>query len=202
MSAENVELKPPHWGIRPRVRPRSRALLVACWGCITSVAGADPIAVVPDPPARSQPIAVPPATFRPSWDLDGHYLWLGPVGAASYVETRWDSTFGAEATLVSVHEGAALGLAGVTLGASRWTRRGGGRIWLDGLIGTRVWGRMLGASLGPILELSELERPKLGASIGVWGYAGIAPFMRIGAVSDLGMFAELGVHIALPVLHR
>jgi hypothetical protein len=163
---------------------------------------ADPVAIVPDAPARSQPAVVPPATFRPSWDLDGIYLWLGPVGAASYLDATWDSTFGAEATFVAVHEADAIGLLGINLGASRWTRREGGRIWLDGLVGTRVFGRMIGASLGPLVELSELDPPRIGASIGVWGYAGIAPFVRVGGVSDLGMFAELGVHIALPVLHR
>ncbi|MBC7973342.1 MAG: hypothetical protein H7138_00030 [Myxococcales bacterium] len=145
---------------------------------------------------------VAPARFRPSWDLDGLYLWLGPIGAASYVETRWDSTFGVEATLGVVREGAPVGLIGINVGASRWTRREGGRIWLDGVVGTRVLGRMLGASLGPIVELAELARPRLGASVGLWGYAGIAPFVRVGGVSDLGMFAELGVHIALPVLRR
>jgi hypothetical protein len=160
------------------------------------------VRIAPDAPARSAPAVVPRAQLRPSSDLDGLYLWLGPVGAASYVDATWDSTFGAEAALVAVHEAAALGLVGVDLGASRWTARGGGRIWLDGLVGTRWSGRMIGASLGPMVELAELERPKLGASIGVWGYAGIAPFVRLGGVSDLGMFVELGVHIALPVLHR
>ncbi len=145
---------------------------------------------------------VAPARFRPSWDLDGLYLWLGPIGAAGYVETRWDSAFGVEATIGVVREGAPLGLIGVNVGASRWTRRDGGRIWLDGVVGTRILGRMLGASLGPIVELAELARPRLGASVGLWGYAGIAPFVRVGGVSDLGMFAELGVHIALPVMHR
>ena len=57
-------------------------------------------------------------------------------------------------------------------------------------------------SLGPIVELSDVVHPKLGASIGVWGFFGITPFARIGAVTDLGMFAELGLHIALPVLRR
>jgi hypothetical protein len=166
-------------------------------------AAADPIvATVPDAPAAPQQVVVPPATFRPSWDLDGTYLWLGPVGAASFVDARWDSTFGGEAAVVVVRERAPLGLVGVNLGASRWTERGGGRLWLDGLAGTRLLGRMMGASLGPILELSDLAHPRLGASIGVWGFAGITPFARVGAVSHLGMFAELGIHIALPVLRR
>jgi len=198
-----VELKALHWGNRSQV---GRALVILswllAWVCLTSPVSADPVRIEPDAPARSGPVVVPRATFRPSWDLDGLYLWLGPVGAASYVEAKWDSTFGAEAVVVVVHEAAALGLYGVDLGASRWTARGGGRIWLDAVVGTRWFGRMIGASLGPMVELADLERPKLGASIGVWGYAGIAPFVRLGGVSDLGMFVELGVHIALPVLHR
>jgi hypothetical protein len=199
MSVKDVELKALHWGNRSQA---GGVLIALSLVCLTSWASADPVRIVPDAPARSGPIVVPPATFRPSWDLDGLYLWLGPVGAASHVESKWDSTFGAEAAVVVVHEAAALGMYGADLGASRWTERGGGRIWLDGVVGTRWSGRMIGASLGPMVELSDLARPKLGASIGVWGYVGIAPFVRVGAVSDLGMFAELGVHIALPVLHR
>ena len=176
-------------------------LLLALW-LVPRTAAADPVTTAPDAPGVSHPIVVPPGTFTPSWDLDGTYLWLGPVGAASHVDSRWDSTFGGEAVIGVVHERAAVGLWGANLGASRWTGRGGGEIWLDGLIGTDVLGRMMGASLGPILEISELAHPRIGASIGVWGFAGITPFARIGTVSELGMFAELGVHIALPVLRR
>ena len=166
-------------------------------------AAADPVVVgAPDAPAATQPVIVPPATFRPSSDLDGTYLWLGPIGAASFIDARWDSTFGGEAAVVAVHEHAPLGLIGANLGASRWTVRGGGRVWVDGLLGTHLLGRMMGASLGPILELSEIAHPRLGASVGVWGFAGITPFARVGTVSHLGMFAELGIHIALPVLRR
>ncbi len=207
MSARYVAVKPIHWGIRPQVAGLLPQALV-CVGCIfygcaiPRAAAADPTATVPDAPAAPHPAVVPPGTFTPSWDLDGGYLWLGPVGAASYLDAKWDSTFGAEAAIVVVRERDALGLLGANLGASRWSARGGGRVWLDALIGTSVLGHMMGASLGPILELSQLESPKIGASIGVWGFAGITPFARIGEVSDLGMFAELGVHIALPVLRR
>lgn len=179
------------------------ACCLVVMGVVMATAAADPVvATVPDAPAAPHPVVVPPATFRPSWDLDGTYLWLGPIGAASFVAASWDSTFGGEAAIVVVHEHAPLGLYGVNLGASRWTERDGGRLWIDGLVGTRLLGRMMGASLGPILELSELAHPRLGGSIGVWGFAGITPFARVGAVSNLGMFAELGVHIALPVLRR
>jgi hypothetical protein len=175
---------------------------MACVLVAMRAASAEPVTTVPDAPPAARPVVVPPATFTPTWDLDGTYLWLGPVGAASRIGARWDSTFGGEAAVVAVHERATVGLFGATLGASRWTARGGGRVWLDGLIGTRLAGRMMGASIGSILELSDIAHPKLGASIGVWGFFGITPFARVGAVSDLGMFAELGVHIALPVLRR
>jgi len=147
-------------------------------------------------------VAVPPAHFPPSWDLDGTYLWLGPLAAASHIDAQWDSTFGADIALVVIRERAPLALVGGNLGASRWTERGGGRVWVDGLLGTHLLGRMLGVSLGPIVELSELAHPRPGASIGVWVFAGITPFARLGAVADHGIFAEIGVHIALPILRR
>lgn len=158
-----------------------------------------PTRVDPDPPARRAPPAVPATAPRPSWDLDGLYLWLGPTGAASRIEASWDSTIGADATVIYVRERAALGAIGATFGASRWTVRGGGRIWLDGLVGTRL-GRMIGLSAGPILELSELSHPRLGGSVGLWAFVGVTPFVRTGMVSELGSFVEVGIHIALPVL--
>lgn len=201
MSASDIALKAIHWGPGPQVfaRPFGRAL--AGLVVIVQTAAADPVAAtLPDAPA-APPIRVPAARLPPSWDLDGTYLWLGPIGAASFLD-KWDSTFGGEAAVVVIRERAALELAGVNLGASRWTVRGGGRVWIDGIFGTHLLGHMAGASVGPILELSDIVHPKLGASIGVWGFVGITPFARVGAVTDLGMFAELGVHIALPVLRR
>ena len=87
---------------------------------------------------------------------------------------------------------------GASVGASRWTERGGGRIWLDALAGTRL-GRMVGVSAGPIVELDDLHHPRLGASVGLWAFLGVTPYARVGTVEDLGAFAEIGVHIALPV---
>lgn len=165
-------------------------------------AQADPsTATVPDPPPRSRAPAVGPGNFRASSDLDGLYLWLGPTGAASRIDGAWDSTFGGHAAVVRVREGSPLGLVGATVGATLWTERGGGRIWLDALVGTRL-GRMVGVSAGPVLELSDRTHPRMGASVGLWGFVGVTPFARIGVVEDLGGFAEIGVHVALPVLRR
>jgi hypothetical protein len=157
------------------------------------------VTAVTDP--RSAP-AAPPVRLPPTSDLDGTYLWLGPLGAASRIDARWDSTFGADAAVVVVREHARLALAGGDLGASRWTARGGGRVWVDGLFGTYLLGPLTGISLGPIIELSDVTHPRFGGSIGVWGFAGITPFARVGSIANLGMFAEVGIHIALPVLRR
>ena len=175
----------------------------ACFlAVITSYARADayvPTQIDPDPPSRRAPAAAGAVAAEPSWDLDGLYLWLGPTGAASRIDAEWDSTIGADATVIRIRERETLGAIGVTLGASRWTVRDGGRIWLDGLAGTRLW-RMVGVSAGPIVELAELAHPRFGGSVGVWAFFGVAPYVRTGMVSDLGGFVEVGVHIALPVL--
>jgi hypothetical protein len=203
MSIRYVALKPLHWGLPPQAvegrRPRANRRRLGC--LLAALAVTAPAIAFADPP-HVDPITVPPASFSPSWDLDGTYLWLGPIGAASRIDARWDSTFGADAALVVVREREPISVAGVDLGASRWTARGGGRVWVDGLIGTHLAGRMVGASLGPIVELSDLAHPRLGASLGVWGFAGITPFARVGGVAEMGIFAEIGIHIALPVLRR
>jgi len=173
----------------------------ACFlGVISSAAYADPgfvpTKVDPDPPSRAAP--PPKAEPEPSWDLDGLYVWLGPTGAASHTQDEWDSTFGAHAAVIRVRENELVGAVGATIGASRWTVRGGARLWLDGLIGTRI-GRMVGITAGPILELPELKHPEVGASVGVWAFLGVVPFVRVGTVRELGGFVEIGIHIALPV---
>jgi hypothetical protein len=198
MRPRNVAVKPIHWGLHPQVTQRLlwRVVLgnIAGLVAVARIAAADPSA----PP----PLTVPPASFAPSWDLDGTYLWLGPLGAASRIDARWDSTFGGDAAVVVVRERARLALIGGDLGASRWTARGGGRVWVDGLFGTYLLGHLTGISLGPIIELSDVTHPRPGGSFGVWGFAGITPFARVGSVANLGMFAEVGIHIALPVLRR
>lgn len=193
-------------GLGPLVRggasPALGALVfVALWA--PAAAQADPTTKTrTDEAPRSSPPAVGAPRFRQSWDLDGLYVWLGPMGAASRVDGTWDSTVGAQLAIVRVRERASLGALGAGLGAVRWTERGGGRVWLDGIVGTRLGSRMVGATLGPLVELGELNHPRLGGGIGVWAFVGITPFARVGVIQELGGFAEIGVHIALPVFRR
>ena len=162
--------------------PGPLTCMLACFLGVMKIAAADPAtSTVPDAPERS-----------------GLYVWLGPTGAASHIDGAWDSTIGGHLAVVRIRERAPLGVIGVMAGGSLWTERGGGRIWFDGVAGTRL-GRMVGVSAGPIVELSELAHPRLGASIGLWGFVGLTPFVRVGVVEQLGGFAEIGVHFALPV---
>ena len=169
---------------------------------ITVIAPPARVATIPDPPPRAGPPVVAPATFKMTSDLDGLYLWIGPVGAASHVDAQWDSTFGGDVSIVRIREHQLLGTVGGSAGASLWTARGGGRIWVDALAGTQIAGHMAGISAGPILEIAEGHHARMGGSIGVWAFAGVTPFVRIGELQQLGMFAEIGVHIALPAIRR
>lgn len=182
--------------------PIKKLMVIASLLAATTGATADPGTMTPDPPRRKTIPRVGPAGFSPSWNLDGLYLWLGPSGAGSHVDGDWDSTFGADVAVMRIRERDAVGAIGGSFGASKWTVRDGGRIWIDALVGTRVCGRMMGVSAGPIVELAELAHPKLGGSVGAWVFLGITPFARVGTVQDLGVFGEVGVHIALPVLRR
>src|SRR5262245_17844972 len=153
MRTRDVVLTTDHRG--PQT-PGGPSALVACFfGVIfANVSHADPrVAIAPDPPPRTAQPTLAPGAVPDTSNLDGLYLWLGPSGAASHIDSQWDSTFGADASLIRVREHQLLGAIGGSIGASRWTVRGGGRVWLDAIIGTPVRGRMVGASAGPLGEV-------------------------------------------------
>jgi len=132
-------------------------------------------------------------------NLDGTYLWIGPGGGAAWIDGAWYSTFGGAATVVRVRERAWLGVVGASFGAARWTERDGGRVWLDGLLGTRrIAGAMIGASLAPTVELGDARHPKIGMSGTIWCFAGVVPYVRLGVVDAAGGFLEAGVQLSLP----
>lgn len=173
------------------------------------------VATVPEAAAEPSPGATtalpaptdPGPAVRPWWDRNGTYVWLGPVGAATWTAappdssgSAWDSAFGADLAVVRVSQCDPIGVLGGSAGANRSTRHDG-RIWLDAVIGTPIAGHMVGVSAGPILALSSDYHPRLGASIRIWGFVGIAPYARFGVVGS-NAFIEMGVHVPLPVLRR
>ncbi|MGE0871507.1 MAG: hypothetical protein AB7P03_23305 [Kofleriaceae bacterium] len=180
--------------------PGVRTAILVGVQTVISPAWADRTAVtIPDPPPRSAPPSVPPSGFGPSWDLDGVYLWLGPIGAAAHVDQNWDSTIGGQLAITRVRERERLGLIGVAAGASAWTEQQAGRVWLDLVAGNRFAGRMAGLSIGPVLELNALAHPRIGGALGCWAFVGVTPYARVGWVHELGMLGEIGVYIAFPV---
>lgn len=172
-------------------------LITLCFLAVTTRAHADD--AIPDVPPRKSAPVVGPAHFLPTSNLDGFYIWLGPTLAASHLDGELDSTFGGELAIVRVKEQHALAVLGGSVGASKWTTRDGGHVWLDAVVGTRALGPAMGLTVGPFIELAELAHPRLGASIGVWMFTGVTPFVRVGVVQDSGVVAEVGLHIALPV---
>jgi hypothetical protein len=187
-----------NWGM-PSPAPLVLAILIT-----NGIAAADPVVgfvptqTSPDPPVRPPP--EPSPVLPPTWDLDGLYLWLGPIGAVGREAAVWDSTFGGDLALVRVREREPLGALGLTVGASKWTTHDGGRIWLDGLVGTEPVGHvMVGLTAGALLELDQISAPRIGGTVGLWAYDAIAPYVRVGYIDDLGGFVEFGLHIPLPV---
>lgn len=147
--------------------------------------------------------AVAPAAAeppRPTADLDGTYLWLGPAGSANYQEARWDSAWGGGAALLRVREARAVGVLGGWIGGLHYAGEDGGRVWADLVVGTRLGGRMLGLAAGPAVELGSDHHPRLGASVAAWAFAGLTPMVRVGFLDEAGAFVELGAHLTLPAL--
>jgi hypothetical protein len=168
-----------------------------------STSWADPVSSSPttrtraDIPPRSGPPTLAPGGLPPSWDLDGFYVWLGPVAAIGRIDNQWDTSFGAHLALVRVRERERLGALGIAAQGAVWSERGGGRIAVDAVVGTRI-GRMIGASLGGVLELHDERHPRWGGTVGVWTFVGVTPFVRAGIVQDLGAFGEVGLAVAFP----
>jgi hypothetical protein len=179
-------------GNRSRLRERGHPARRLRWGLASlvvlgfGVASADP---------------VPPVKLRAASDLDGVHIWLGAVGAATHVESEWDSAWGGAVAVIRIRERAPLGAIGAWLGGAHYAVRDGGRVWLDGVVGTRrLGGRMLGAGVGPVLELGDFRHPRAGAQATFWCFAGVVPYARLGVLEASGSFVEVGISLSVPAL--
>jgi hypothetical protein len=182
-------------GNRSSLRQRGHLARRLRWGLASlvlvgfGVASADPV-----PPARS-------VKLRAASDLDGLHVWLGPIGAATHVENQWDSAWGGTIAVIRIREHARVGAIGGWLGAAHYAVRDGGRVWLDGVVGTRrLGGHMLGAGVGPVLELGDLRHPNGGAQATFWCFAGVVPYARLGVLEASGSFVEVGISLSVPAI--
>jgi len=132
-------------------------------------------------------------------NLDGVYLALGPVAAVIHDPDGWDGAVGGELTVARVTEHRPVAALALTLGGARFGTHNAGRLWLEGMIGTRrLLGVVVGVAAGPTVEVDEQIPPRAGIQGSVWLYAGVLPYLRAGAVRDGGRFIEIGVKLSLP----
>lgn len=134
-----------------------------------------------------------------SADLDGIYLAIGPVGSALRTEEAWDAAFGGELTLARITERRPIAVLALSVGGHRYSERDTGRLWIEGMAATRrVLDTPIGLALGPTLEVDRVIPARVGAQATLWAYAGVIPYMRLGAVAKSGAFFEIGLRIPLP----
>lgn len=139
--------------------------------------------------------------------MDGHYLTIGPVAGAAYAQHSWNSFVGAELSWVRLRERRMPAAWGVSLGAVSWGSRSGGKLWGELEVAfrrpfSRVGLPGLGLALGPTVEVDDVLAPRWGAQGTLWIFAGIIPYVRVGAVAGEGAFFETGVMIKIPVKIR
>lgn len=147
--------------------------------------------------------AQPEPALRYTGDLDGEYVFLGPVGGAVQIEDAWDGAFGAQLGVIRVREQRVLSAAGLMLAGNRYSARDGGRLWLECVVGSRripgLGRTLVGISAGPALELGSVQHPRGGVTGSAWLFAGVIPYVRGGTFDEAGSFVEVGLALALPV---
>lgn len=147
-----------------------------------------------------EPPPQPPRSLPDSSDHDGDKLLIGPVAGAVLIEGTWDSAVGGELSLVRIREHRSLAAMGFGFGYARYAGRDGGRLWLEAVAGTRrLGGFLVGASVGPAVELGAVQHPRLGGTASVWAFVGVIPYVRAGVLDEAGSYVEIGLALELPV---
>jgi hypothetical protein len=142
------------------------------------------------------------AGHRLTSDLDGTYLTIGPVAGGLVIQDSWNSAVGAELSLVRLREQRVPALYGVALGAVVFDDRPGTRAWAEAELAVDRFPVKFGVSGGLAVEFDRTLPPHFGAQATLWVFAGIVPYVRIGALEESGGFFEAGVMIKVPVKIR
>lgn len=129
-----------------------------------------------------------------------HFVALTILGSAVRMGGDWDSGFGGELAIGSIVERGALAAWAAAVDVLAYSERSGGRAGLEGAVGTR-WptGLLVGLAGGPVVELDDVRKPRLGVQASIWVFAGVIPYVRAGSVEKTGVFVDIGLRIPLPV---
>ena len=131
--------------------------------------------------------------------LDGSYLLLGPVAGMVRANGSWESGFGGALSLVRVRERRSLAALGLGIGALRLARGDRGLLWADFQVGSRrLAGLLMGFTAGVSADVGELISMRLAGHAGVWVFAGVVPYARIGVMQKSGTYVDFGIRVALP----
>lgn len=166
------------------------------------VAGASGIArAQPAPGAPAVEPEAAPAALAAERRAEGALVIL-PAAAAIHVEDAWDVALGGAALVALWPARERLALLGAGVSGAAVSARGGGRVGVELAVGVRVAPALpvVGLSLGPVLELDSVRRPRAGAQATLWLAAGAVPYARLAAIDRTGVTAELGLAVALPTL--
>jgi hypothetical protein len=140
---------------------------------------------------------------RSTANLDGHYLTIGPVAGAAFLENSWISFAGAEVSWMRVREHRIPAAFGIDVGAVSYGELPGGRLWAELQVAFDRPGPLaFGFSAGPTLEVDRVNPPHWGGQATFWIFAGVIPYLRAGTIEERGSFIELGLMIKLPVKIR
>lgn len=182
-----------------RILPMASAILTVLVGLTVMTCSMNAYADEPAPPSGAVERASKLTADRHDV-LDGWVLWLGPTLAWQWRKDDGDSLVGVELALTRIRQRCGVALWGASVGAARFAERDAGRIWAVAALGTRrPFGVMIGATAGPVVELAELARPKVGGVVGAWVALGVVPYARVALLADGTASAELGLELALPL---
>ena len=137
--------------------------------------------------------------LRPIGDLDGNYVGIGLIANAVHMEGAWDGAFGGEISLSRIREEKPVAVLGLALGGMHFAKGDNGRLWAELTAANRTFfGFTWGICGGLTVEVDELDPPRWGGHGTLWLFAGVIPYVRIGAVENTGVFMDFGVKVTLP----
>lgn len=146
-------------------------------------------------PARVQAAPTPLPTAAAIHDT---FIAIGPVAAAVYAPGGWRGAFGGEILFGRMDESSVVTVAAVTLGAADLSNGDRGRMWAEGVLGTRrVLGITGGVSAGLAVEFHPVEPPDLGAHASLWVYAGVVPYIGVARIAGATSI-DFGIRLPLP----